>query len=87
MLKEVLKSIADGNSTIVNISKSTQLEESAVIHAVDELKKMGYLEGTICSMDKPMCRNCPMAKGKPSTGANLCMTKKGFRYTKRNANI
>ena len=81
MLKEVLKSIADGNSTIADISKATGMEESAVIHAVNELKKMGYLEGSICSMDKPMCKNCPRYSAVSETAFRI--TEKGMEYLKK----
>ena len=81
MLKEVLKAIADGNSTIADISKITQLEEAYVINAIDELRKIGYLSsGRICTMDRPACRNCPLPAILPSLGLNLCITEKGIRY-------
>lgn len=83
MLKEVLKAIADGKSTIKEIAKATQMEKSAVVHAISELKKMGYLEGSICSMDKPMCKNCPFSKELPNLGMTLCITKKGLEYLKK----
>jgi len=81
MLKEVLKSIADGNSTIAEIAKATRLEESAVMHAISELKKMGYLEGSICSMDKPSCKNCPMYSANSDTAFRI--TEKGMEYLKK----
>ncbi len=81
MLREVLKSIADGNSTIYGISRAMQIEESAVAHAVSELKKMGYLEGNICSMDKPSCKNCPLYSAVSETTFRI--TEKGMDYLKK----
>jgi hypothetical protein len=81
MLREVLKSIADGNSTISEISKSTGMEESTVVHAVSELKIMSYLESSICSMNKPMCKNCPMSS--VSHERVFHITEKGMEYLKK----
>ena len=81
MLKKVLKSIADGKSTIKEIAKATRLEESAIVHAISELKKMGYLEGSICSMDKSSCKNCPMYSADSETTFHI--TEKGMEYLKK----
>lgn len=81
MLKEVLKAISEGNSTIADISKAAQMKESAVINAVSELKRMGYLEGSICSMDKPSCKNCPLYSAGSETIFRI--TEKGMEYLKK----
>ena len=81
MLKKVLKAIAEGKSTIKEIAEATQMEKSAVVRAVDELKKMGYLEGTGCSMDKPMCKNCPRYSANYETAFSI--TEKGMDYLKK----
>ena len=78
MLKDVLKAIAGGNSTIAGISSETGIRESSVIQAVGELRKMGYLEGGICSMDKPSCKNCPLYPAVYESA--LRITEKGMKY-------
>lgn len=81
MLKEILKAIADGNATIAEISKATRIGEPGVTHAVSELRRMGYLEGSMCSMDKPMCRNCPRYSAGSETAFHI--TEKGMEYLKK----
>lgn len=82
MLKKVLKCIADGNSSLPDIANALGMDESAVLSAVEELKRMGYLESKPgCAMDKPACRSCPVAA---SMIAILCVTEKGAAYLKKN---
>jgi predicted transcriptional regulator len=85
MLKRILKLIAEGNSTTSEISKEMQIEESAVISAINELRKMGYLEyaPSACSMDKPICAGCPIAKKLINQGINLSITEKGIKYLEK----
>lgn len=78
MLKDVLKAIAGGKSTIAGISRETQMKESSVIHAVSELRRMGYLESSVCSMDKPSCKNCPLYPAVYES--SLRITGKGMKY-------
>lgn len=85
MLKKVLKSITEGNSSISEIANTLEIDESSVMAAVEELRKMGYLEATVrCTMDKPACRNCPVAAAMPDMGLNLCISEKGLAYLKKN---
>jgi len=85
MLKKVLKCIADGNSSVPDIANALEMDESAVLSAIEELRKLGYLETKAhCTMDKPACRSCPIAASMQNIGMNLCISEKGIAYLKKN---
>jgi len=84
MLKQVLELISKGKSSISEIAKEMQVENSSVISAISELKRLGYLEtNAACSMDKPACSSCPFAKKAASMGTVFSLTKKGKEYLKK----
>jgi len=85
MLKQILKLIAEGKSSISEIAKEMQIDESSVVSAIDELKRMGYLESSqsACSMDKPACSNCPFAKRAVEMGRVFSLTEKGKEYLEK----
>jgi predicted transcriptional regulator len=85
MLKKVLKCIAEGNSSISDIADTLEMDESAVMTAIEELRKLGYLKAkSHCTMDKPACRDCPIAASMQNMGMNLCISEKGMAYLKKN---
>ena len=85
MLKKVLKCIAKGNSSIPDIANALGMDEASVMAAIEELRKMDYLEAKAhCTMDKPACRDCPIAAAMPNIGMNLSISEKGIAYLKKN---
>lgn len=74
----------EGKSTTSEISKELQIEESSVVSAIGQLKSMGYLKSkSACTMDKPICAGCPIAKKLIGQGINLNITEKGMKYLEK----
>jgi hypothetical protein len=86
MLKEVLRSISEGCTSVRQIAEKLDMQESTVEHTLRILKNQGYLSPDLdaCPKGMPVCRNCPIAKDKPNIGVSLCITEKGMRYLKKN---
>ena len=84
MLKNILRAISEGKTTVPEIAKTLDMEESAVISAIKELRLMGYLTTEFrCARNSPFCRSCPLAKELPDIGITHCITEKGIKYLKK----
>ncbi|GEM_PF-3555740 len=88
MLKKVLLAVSKGHSTPSEVAKKIKMQESAVLQALYELEKNGYLasEYTACSNRTPACSAClmcPIAQSEGGIPPKLSITKKGMKYMKR----
>ena len=84
MLKDILKAISEGKTTVPEIAKTLDMEESAVVNAIKELRLKGCLTTIFgCARNSPFCRSCPLAKELPEMGITHCITEKGMKYLKK----
>ena len=85
MLKEILRAIISGCTSVKEISEKTGMQESAAADALSFLAAKGYLcaECGECPKNAPRCRGCPISKGQPNLGTNLCVTEKGMGYAQK----
>ncbi len=82
MLKEILRAIISGCTSVKEISEKTGMQEPAAADALMLLAAKGYLcaEYGECPKNAPNCKSCPLLKGQPNLGTNLCITEKGMKY-------